>query len=60
MEDVWQTYAELISTQMYFRHTANRVVSEGCKIAFTKKYTAADRKTLEDTYFKEGGICYVK
>ncbi len=56
LEDVWQTYVELLQTQDYFRHieSANsRLVPEGCKIAFTKTGVA-------DTEYKEGGKCYVK
>ena len=59
LEDVWQTYVELLQSQDYFRKTANRTISEGCKIAFTKELTAEQRKNLEANY-KEGGVCYVK
>ena len=55
IEDVWQTYVELLQAQDYFRKTANRTISEGCKIAFTKNLTDAQKKEYE-----EGGICYVK
>jgi Zn-dependent M32 family carboxypeptidase len=55
IEDVWQTYVELLQAQDYFRKTANRTISEGCKIAFTKNLTDAQKKEYE-----EGGVCYVK
>ena len=55
IEDVWQTYVELLQTQDYFRHDANRTISEGCKIAFTKDLDATEKKQYE-----EGGACYVK
>ena len=57
MEKVWQTYVELLDNQYFYRHELNRVVPEGCKIAFTKsgQLTAEQKKAYE-----EGGACYVK
>ena len=57
LEDVWQTYVELLQTQDYFRHLPsadNRLVPEGCKIGFTKDTGFAEAD------YKEGGLCYVK
>ncbi len=36
IQEVWKTYFELLETQDFYRHGLDRVVSEGCKIAFTK------------------------
>lgn len=57
MEKVWQTYVELLDNQYFYRHELNRVVPEGCKIAFTNPsaLTAEQKKAYE-----EGGACYVK
>ena len=60
MIDVWNTYIDLLETQDFYRNTlSDRIVPEGCKIAFTKDLTAEQKKELEAAY-KEGGACYVK
>ena len=55
LAQVWQTYVELLKSQDYYRHNTKRVLSEGCKIAFTKGLTEAQKKEYE-----EEGFCYVK
>ena len=64
LEKVWETYLNLLATQDYYRitikDTADRVIPEGCKIAFTKNMTATEQKALMDGQYKEGGKCYVK
>ena len=52
MEDVWQTYIELLENQDFYRQKLTRVIPEGCKIAFTGN--------ADDAAYKEGGACYVK
>ena len=53
IEEVWQTYVELLESQDFYRHDLDRIVPEGCKIAFTTtSYDASE--------FEEGGHCYVK
>lgn len=56
MKEVWQTYAELLELQDFYRHELNRIVPEGCKIAFTKSTLSAAEKAA----YEEGGRCYVK
>ena len=56
MKDVWQTYVDLIETQKFYRHELDRIIPEGCKIAFTK----TSLTTLEKADYEEGGRCYVK
>ena len=55
IESVWQTYIELLKCQDFYRHETERVVSEGCKIAFTKELTPQEKEDYE-----EGKFCYVK
>ena len=55
LEDVWQKYVDLLNIQDFYRQDLNRVIPEGCKIAFTKNLTEAEKKQ-----FEEGGACYVK
>lgn len=57
LETVWQTYVELLQVQDYYRHTANRVLPEGCKIAFSTTVNPDVRKAQ---FEEEGGVCYVK
>ena len=56
MKEVWQTYVNLLETQSFYRHELNRIVPEGCKIAFTKSTLTAEEKAA----YEEGGRCYVK
>ena len=66
---VWEKYFELLATQDYYRTDIrntdsaatynDRVVPEGCKIAFTKDLSAAEKAALKAQY-EEGGYCYVK
>lgn len=56
IEDVWQTYVELLQAQDTYRKTLKRALPEGCKIAFTED--SATWKARPE--FKEGGKCYVK
>ena len=56
MEQVWQTYIELLDTQDFYRHELDRIVPEGCKIGFTSKTLTEDQKKA----YEEGGRCYVK
>ena len=56
MKDVWQTYVDLLETQKFYRHELNRIIPEGCKIAFTK----TNLSTTEKADYEEGGRCYVK
>ena len=68
LKKVWQTYFDLLETQDYYRldikATNDRVVPEGCKIAFTKDISTlglnADQKARWKAAFEEGGKCYVK
>ena len=56
LEDVWQTYVNLLEVQDFYRSTLKqRFVPEGCKIAFTSTLDADQKKAYE-----EGGMCYVK
>ncbi len=55
LEDVWQTYVELLEVQDFYRHDLDRIIPEGCKIAFTSDLTDAQKAEYE-----EGGRCYVK
>ena len=56
LEDVWQTYVNLLEVQDFYRQTLKqRFVPEGCKIAFTSTLDADQKKAYE-----EGGMCYVK
>ena len=69
LQKVWNTYFELLETQDYYRNGVrntvsadtynDRVVPEGCKIAFTKNLTAEEKAALKKQY-EEGGYCYVK
>ena len=53
IEQVWQTYVELLENQDFYRHgDLNRVIPEGCKIAFSG--------TQNEKAYEEGGACYVK
>ena len=54
MEDVWQTYIELLENQDFYRTELKRVMPEGCKIAFSGNFDPNDKA------YKEGGACYVK
>ena len=56
MEQVWQTYIELLDTQDFYRKKLDRIVPEGCKIGFTNKTLTAEEKEA----YEEGGRCYVK
>lgn len=56
MQEVWQTYVDLLEVQDFYRHELNRIVPEGCKIAFTKSTLTEDEKAA----YEEGGRCYVK
>ena len=57
LTDVWKKYVDLLETQDFYREDlADRIVPEGCKIAFTKGTLSAE----EEKAFKEGGACYVK
>ena len=56
MQDVWQTYVDLLEVQDFYRHELNRIVPEGCKIAFTKSTLTEAEKAA----YEEGGRCYVK
>ena len=69
LQKVWETYFNMLATQDYYRNGVrnivsadtynDRVVPEGCKIAFTKNLTAAEKEALKKQY-EEGGYCYVK
>lgn len=56
MKEVWQTYVNLLETQSFYRHELNRIIPEGCKIAFTKSTLTEAEKAA----YEEGGRCYVK
>ena len=56
IEEVWQTYVELLQAQDTYRQTLKRALPEGCKIAFNE--SSATWKARDE--FKEGGKCYVK
>ena len=56
MEQVWQTYIELLDTQDFYRHELDRIVPEGCKIGFTNNALTEEQKKA----YEEGGRCYVK
>ena len=56
MKEVWQTYVNLLETQSFYRHELNRIIPEGCKIAFTKSTLSEAEKAA----YEEGGRCYVK
>ena len=56
MKEVWQTYVNLLETQSFYRHELNRIIPEGCKIAFTKSTLSDSEKAA----YEEGGRCYVK
>ena len=53
LEQVWKTYVELLEAQDWARHETNRILPEGCKIAFGDK-------GYDKTWYEEGGDCYVK
>ena len=53
LEQVWKTYVELLEAQDWARHDTDRIVPEGCKIAFSNK-------DYDKTWYEEGGKCYVK
>ena len=53
LEQVWKTYVELLEAQDWARHETNRIVPEGCKIAFSNK-------DYDKDLYEEGGACYVK
>ncbi len=57
LQDVWKTYIELLAAQDWVRQDTDRVLSEGCKIAFTKVDPLTDE---EKAMYEEGGKCYVK
>ncbi len=56
MQEVWKTYIELLAAQDWVRQDTDRVLSEGCKIGFTKDNLTEEEKAL----YEEGGKCYVK
>ena len=56
MQEVWQTYVDLLETQKFYRHELERIIPEGCKIAFTKSTLTEAEKAA----YEEGGRCYVK
>ena len=56
MEEVWQTYVDLLEVQKFYRHELDRIIPEGCKIAFTKSTLTEAEKAA----YEEGGRCYVK
>ena len=53
MKEVWQTYVDLLETQNFYRHELDRIIPEGCKIAFNDA-------SYDKTAYEEGGRCYVK
>ena len=53
MKDVWQTYVDLLETQKFYRTKLDRIIPEGCKIAFNDS-------SYDKTAYEEGGRCYVK
>ena len=53
LEQVWKTYIELLEAQDWARHETERIVPEGCKIAFSDK-------DYDKAWYEEGGKCYVK
>ena len=53
MKEVWQTYVDLLETQSFYRHELDRIIPEGCKIAFNDA-------SYDKTAYEEGGRCYVK
>ena len=55
MKEVWQTYVDLLELQSFYRHELERIIPEGCKIAFTENLDE-DQKAA----YEEGGRCYVK
>lgn len=57
MEKVWTTYVDMLETQQFYRNSLDRIVPEGCKIAFTKNTALSDE---EKAAFEKGGACYVK
>ena len=57
MKEVWQTYVDLLELQSFYRHELDRIIPEGCKIAFTSDISGDD--DLKAAY-EEGGRCYVK
>lgn len=61
IEEVWKSYYELLETQYHYRHdlTKDRVIPEGCKIAFTKT-TLDMNDPATKALFSEGGYCYGK
>ena len=65
IEKVWQTYVELLETQDFYRNPDNlnnndRILPEGCRIAFNKDTTTTPLTEAEKAAYEEGGRCYVK
>lgn len=58
LQNVWKTYIELLTAQDWVRQDTDRVLSEGCKIAFTKDTRELSEE--EKAMYEEGGKCYVK
>ena len=56
LQEVWKTYIELLAAQDWVRQDTDRVLSEGCKIGFTKGNLTDEEKAM----YEEGGKCYVK
>ncbi len=57
LEKVWKTYIDMLETEYFYRNELDRIVPEGCKIAFTKGTAlTAEEKAL----YEEGGSCHVK
>ena len=56
LQEVWKTYIELLAAQDWVRQDTDRVLSEGCKIGFTKDNLTDEEKAM----YEEGGKCYVK
>ncbi len=57
MKEVWQTYVDLLELQKFYRTDLDRIIPEGCKIAFTAE--SDDYDDVKSAY-EEGGRCYVK
>ena len=58
IEKVWKTYIDLLETQDNYRDTLDRIIPEGCKIAFSEDTSLWTDAKLKE--YKEGGHCYVK
>ena len=56
MKEVWQTYVDLLELQDFYRQDLNRIIPEGCKLAFTKTNLTETEKAA----YEKGGRCYVK